>query len=92
MLWTGAVDPRCPQVSILHQNVLDADISAATALFVYLVPEGMVLVKDRLAELVAAGSRVVSYVFSIPGMVPTRIVTYKKVMKIYLYTSIRSGE
>ena len=53
---------RCVQVSIVHANVLDVDISPASAIFVYLVPEGMRAMRDRLLEAMdQRGVRVVTY-------------------------------
>jgi hypothetical protein len=53
---------------VLHANVLDVDMRAATCAFVYLVPKGMQLVAPRLQALAAKeGGRLVSYVFTVPG-------------------------
>lgn len=49
------------QVSVVHANVLDVDFSDATAIFVYLVPEGIALIKDRLIEALLSGVRIVTY-------------------------------
>jgi hypothetical protein len=50
------------QVSIVHANVLDVDISAATIIFVYLVPEGMKAMRDTLVRAMdERGVRVVTY-------------------------------
>jgi tRNA A58 N-methylase Trm61 len=74
------------RVTILHQNVLDCDISSATAIFVYLVPTGMAAIRAVLEEAIGRGVRVVTYVFSIPGMTPERVEVYKKSTKLHLYT------
>ena len=73
------------QVSILHQSVLDADLSQATALFVYLVPEGIAKLRPVLLKAMQRGARVVTYVFSIPDLLPLDMVLYRNVMKVYLY-------
>lgn len=65
------------RVQVQHANVLDVDYSSATAVFVYLVPKGMQLVKPKLLELLAQGRRVVSYVFSVPGLQPAAVRDYK---------------
>lgn len=49
------------QVRLVHDNVLNVDFSSATAVFVYLLPEGMKLLKDRFLDVLARGGRIVSY-------------------------------
>lgn len=49
------------QICILHENVLNIDFSSATAIFIYLFPSAMKLLKDRLIELIARGIPVVTY-------------------------------
>lgn len=49
------------QITILHANVLDVDPTGATAVFVYLVPAGMLAVREALIALLKAGARVVTY-------------------------------
>ena len=73
------------RVTILHQNVLDCDISSATAIFVYLVPTGIAAIRATLEQAIARGVRVVTYVFSIPGLIPSRVEVYKQSTKLYLY-------
>jgi tRNA1(Val) A37 N6-methylase TrmN6 len=33
------------QITVIHENVLNVDLSPATAIFIYLVPEGMKLIE-----------------------------------------------
>ena len=49
------------QVTIIHDNVLHVDIKEATAIFVYLVPEGMVAMRPALIEALNRGVRIVTY-------------------------------
>lgn len=76
-----------PQASVIHGNVLDADYSDATALFVYLVPAGMKALRDTLVALMTENKevRVVTYVFSIPNLEPKQVSVYKQSTKLYLY-------
>ncbi|CAM9361538.1 unnamed protein product, partial [Phaeothamnion confervicola] len=74
------------RIAILHEDVMAVPIGEATALFVYLVPRGMSLLRDRLVEALRRGARVVSYVFAIPGLESVRTEMYKKSTKIMLYT------
>lgn len=75
------------RIELIHANVLDVDISNATAFFIYLVPEGMKLLAPTLINLINSGRgiRIVSYVFSIPGLTPKQTMTYKKSTNLYLY-------
>ena len=46
----------------MHANVLDVDISPATIIFVYLVPEGMRAMRDALVRSIEDKAvRVVTY-------------------------------
>ncbi len=49
------------QVQILHDNVLNVDFTDGTVLFVYLVPEGILKLKDSLLAALARGVRIVTY-------------------------------
>lgn len=53
--------PTNIQISIVHGNVLDVDPTGATAVFVYLIPAGMLAVREALVALLKAGARVVTY-------------------------------
>ena len=45
----------------MHDNVLNIDLSPATAIFVYLVPEGMRAMRPVLLEALQRGVRIVTY-------------------------------
>eukprot|EP01031_Cornospumella_fuschlensis_P029598 gene29598-35731_t len=78
-------DHNLGQIILLHDNVLNVDFDSATAIFVYLLPEGMKQLKDKFVSLLDRGVRIVSYVFSIPDIAPAKIELYKSATKIYLY-------
>jgi precorrin-6B methylase 2 len=61
------------RVTINHDNVLNADFLDATAIFIYLVPEGMRALKGKLIQQLEKGARVVTYVFSIPELTPIHV-------------------
>mmetsp|Transcript_29622 Transcript_29622/g.50007 ORF Transcript_29622/g.50007 Transcript_29622/m.50007 type:complete len:202 (+) Transcript_29622:40-645(+) len=74
------------KVNIVHANVLDVDISPATIIFIYLVPEGMRAMREALVSAIEDRAvRVVTYVFSIPEQPPVEVQLYKNIMKLYLY-------
>ena len=76
---------RC---KVIHENVIDTDLNDATAIFIYLVPEGMKALRETLIQVLSKenGVRIVTYVFSIPGLVPQETKIYKGSTKLYLYT------
>jgi len=75
------------RVVVYHQNVVDCDLTSATAIFVYLVPAGIALIRAALEEAIKRGVRIVTYVFSIPGLEPRRVELFKKSTKLYLYSN-----
>eukprot|EP01035_Chromulina_nebulosa_P025582 gene25582-33399_t len=63
----GMVD----RIQIIHDNVVNVNFAAtATVLFIYLVPEGILRLKENIIAALNNGARVVTYVFSIPGLTP----------------------
>lgn len=75
------------RIKIIHDNVVNVNFAAtATVLFIYLVPEGILRLKENIIAALNNGARVVTYVFSIPGLTPKEVVVYKQSTKIYLYS------
>jgi precorrin-6B methylase 2 len=74
-------------VKVIHADVLEIDTNEATKFFIYLVPQGMRLLAPRLVEHLRRGARIVTYVFSIPGLEPQQVELYKGSTKLYLYTA-----
>jgi hypothetical protein len=82
-----AEDPSMGRVQIHLADALTADLSAATVVFLYLVPDGMRLLAPRILPLLRSGRvRVVTNAFSLPGCEPVACETYKH-MKVRLYTA-----
>ena len=82
----GVLQAGCAdKVAILHENVIDCDFTSATAIFVYLVPAGIAAIRPALEAALERGARIVTYVFSIPGIVPQRVEKYKQSTTLYLY-------
>ena len=77
--------PARGSVRVDHANVLDVSFDDATAIYAYLVPEGMRALQERLLVAIRErGVRVVTYVFSLPGVTPAAVENFKGT-KIYLY-------
>jgi len=70
-------------------DVLDVDLSSATCVFVYLVPEGLKQVEAKLHEFLRrGGTRIVSYMFSVPNLTPVEVASTKGACKVQLYNEI----
>lgn len=74
------------QATVIHDNVMNVNIGDASSLFIYLVPEGIRAIREILLAALARDAKIVTYVFSIPDLRPTRIEVYKGSTKLYLYT------
>ena len=71
------------QVSIVHANALDVNVSPADVVTLYLTPQGLTLLGPFLKRTLRPGTRVVSNVFQIPGWEPTAESLPKE--EIWLY-------
>ena len=65
----------------------------ATVLFVYLVPEGLMKIRPKLIEMLERGGcRILSNIFSIPDLEPTRVFEYTKAkLKLYYYDVLENS-
>ena len=71
---------------VFHDNVIGCCMDDASTIFVYLVPEGIKALRTELISALEKNVRIVTYVFSIPGIEPSRVEIYKGSTKLYLYT------
>ena len=60
------------KVSFIEGDVLAADISKATVITVYLLPDLMRKLQSRFIQELAPGTRIVSHAFTMAGWVPDR--------------------
>ena len=65
------------KVSFIEGDVLAADISKATVITVYLLPDLMRKLQSRFIQELAPGTRIVSHAFSMAGWAPDRTETVK---------------
>ena len=65
------------KVSFIEGDVLAADISKATVITVYLLPDLMRKLQARFIRELAPGTRIVSHAFSMAGWAPDRSETVK---------------
>ncbi|KAL4160383.1 hypothetical protein PRNP1_000953 [Phytophthora ramorum] len=73
-------------VDVRHGDALEVDLTSATALFLYLVPQGIKMLLPKLEEARRLRVRIVTYVFSVPGWKPDDQRNYKGT-KVYLFNS-----
>lgn len=83
------------QVRIIEGDVLEADLSGADVITIYMPPYGLRKLKPRLEESLRGGTRIVVSQHEIPGWEPAETVTVpggnKKSYKLTLYEISRSG-
>jgi hypothetical protein len=63
------------QVTFKFQNILRCDLRDADCVFLYLIPSLMEKLKEKFDRELRPGTRVVAYVFRIPGKEPEKEVT-----------------
>lgn len=73
------------QITIIQENVLNINFYHATKIFIYLIPDGIKQLKDKLIDALERDVIIVTYVFSIPDIKPSKVIVYKSSTKIYLY-------
>eukprot|EP00518_Triparma_eleuthera_P000569 CAMPEP_0182460950 /NCGR_PEP_ID=MMETSP1319-20130603/5664_1 /TAXON_ID=172717 /ORGANISM="Bolidomonas pacifica, Strain RCC208" /LENGTH=192 /DNA_ID=CAMNT_0024660141 /DNA_START=23 /DNA_END=598 /DNA_ORIENTATION=+ len=75
------------RVEFRHADVTVEEWEDATAIFVYLVPDGLKRIEGKLVEVLARGGRVASYMFSLPGLTAARTESTKGGCKVRYYDS-----
>ena len=61
----------------VRDDVLSADLSEATVVTAYLLPELMWMLRSRFITELAPGARIVSHAFDMPGWAPDRVETMR---------------
>ena len=62
------------KVTLRFQNILRCDLQDADVVFLYLIPSLMEKLKEKFDQELRPGTRVVAYVFKIPGKEPEKEV------------------
>ena len=75
------------QVQVLEGDLLQADLTGADVVTIYLAPEVNTQLRPRLERFLKPGARVVSHDFPVPGWKPTRVdkTEGRQGHSIYLY-------
>ncbi|HAU66140.1 MAG: Methyltransferase type 12 [Candidatus Uhrbacteria bacterium GW2011_GWF2_39_13] len=72
-------------VKMIFQNVFKHDLSGYDAVYVFLMPDTYEKLHPKFEKELKPGSRVVSYVWPIPGWEPTKVNELKEAPALYLY-------
>ncbi|MEK7563362.1 MAG: hypothetical protein AAB544_03130 [Patescibacteria group bacterium] len=62
------------KVHLRFQNILRCDLQDADCVFLYLIPSLMEKLKEKFDQELRPGTRVIAYVFKIPGKTPEKEV------------------
>ncbi len=76
------------KASVLHENMLDADISSADVVILYLLRDANDKIRPKLEASLRPGTRVVCHDYEIRGWKPLRVEeaeAFKRKHKIYVY-------
>lgn len=76
---------RLKNIQIKFGNAFNQDLSKIDVVYMFLMPETYEKIRGKLEKELKPGSRVISYVWPIPGWEPTAIDEAPNSQKIYLY-------
>lgn len=77
------------QVKILKENFFKIDLSDATVVYMYLVPNALKRLVPKFSKELKKGTRIVSYTYDLPEVLferKVKLLNHDKVNKIFLYT------
>jgi protein-L-isoaspartate O-methyltransferase len=77
------------KISVIHGNLMDADVSKADVVTIYLLSDSNDVVRPKLESSLKPGARVVSHDFAIRGWEPTQVDrsdANRRDHAIYVYT------
>ena len=73
-------------VAIFHQSALEAELKDANIVFVYLVPSGLEIMREKLLQAYKAGAVIVSNMFAaLPAIEPLHVHKTRHGLKLYFY-------
>lgn len=78
----GRIRNRC---SIRWNDFWNTDLSKATVIYFFLIPRIYPKLKQQLEQQAKPGTRVITYVWPIPGWTPAQVSTAPNQPKMYLY-------
>eukprot|EP00931_Biecheleriopsis_adriatica_P023056 TRINITY_DN14655_c0_g1_i2.p1 TRINITY_DN14655_c0_g1~~TRINITY_DN14655_c0_g1_i2.p1 ORF type:complete len:382 (-),score=67.14 TRINITY_DN14655_c0_g1_i2:208-1353(-) len=79
--------------SVICGDACATDLSPATKIFVYLVPDGLRRMQAALAAALRSGTQIASYTFSLPGWEPSQELsaeTRARECRVFVYSSVDS--
>jgi SAM-dependent methyltransferase len=78
--------PARSRVQIKYKNLWNTDLSDATHVYFFLMPEMFPKLMEKLKKELKPGSIVISYVWPLPQWVPTETIKREKQPTLFLYT------
>ncbi len=79
------LDGSASKTSFILGNAFKHDLSEYDAVYMFLMPATYKKIQHKLEKELKPGSRVVSYVWPIPGWMPTKIDKVEGAVDIYFY-------
>ena len=79
------MDGSFTKTSFVLGNAFKHDVSDYDAVYMFLMPETYAKIQNKLEKELKPGSQVVTYVWPIPGWMPTKIDKQEGSVDIYLY-------
>ena len=80
------------EVEVICGDACTTDLSEATKIFLYLVPQGLKLLEPALREALQRGVAIASYTFSLPGWTADEVLTAESrslECKLWIYKSAK---
>ena len=72
-----------PQIRFKCQDLLNVDLSSATVVTFYLLPESNLRLRQKLQKELAPGSRIITHSFDMGDWLPTRTTQVSDVINTY---------
>ena len=72
-LWASVLSMMQTRNRIVLGDAFHHDLSSYTVVYMFLMPETYKKIRDKLARELLPGSRVITYVWPIPGWTPVRV-------------------
>lgn len=83
--WVQAKLSRLKNIEIKFGNAFHQDLSNVDVVYMFLMPETYEKIRGKLERELKPGSRVITYVWPIPGWQPSVVDQVEGSQKIYLY-------
>ncbi len=83
--WVRGTLARVPHTSFVFGDAFSVDVSKVDAVYLFLMPDTYQKIRPKLEAELRPGTRVVTYVWPIPGWEPKTVDTKENRPPLYLY-------